>query len=133
MASAQEKSTIGAWLLHHDQKLSAVKSSDFQNIALAGRAARLLSVMSKESQWSVAMDRVQVLARANGIRKHEVPGLLEELGKLGLVDRGHDVVSVLGVTQTAILGHAADISRPSAPKTWSALLSSWPSEPAAPR
>ena len=53
--------------------------------------------MSKEFQWSVAMDRVQVLARANGIRKHEVPGLLEELGKLGLVDRGHDVVSVLGV------------------------------------
>jgi hypothetical protein len=49
----------GAWLMHHDQKLSAVKSTEFESITTAGRAARLLSFISKEEQWSVPLARVQ--------------------------------------------------------------------------
>jgi hypothetical protein len=57
----------GAWLMHHEQKLSAVKSTEFESIAIAGRAARLLSYLSKEVQWTVPTERVLVLAQTNGI------------------------------------------------------------------
>jgi hypothetical protein len=103
------KATLGAWVIHHDQKLTAVRSSDFGNIALAGRAGRLLSVMSKENEWDISNERLAELARVNGIEKFALPGLLEELRKAGLIDRGQDGVSVLGVTQSSLLGHTADL------------------------
>lgn len=99
----------GAWLMHHDQKLSAVKSTAFESITTAGRAARLLSYISKEDEWSVALDRVQSLAQANGIRKHEVPGLLSELAKVGVIDQGSGGVAVLGVSQQNLFKHAATV------------------------
>ena len=89
----------GAWLMHHDQKLSAVKSTEFESITTAGRAARLLSCVSKEEQWSVSLVRVQTLAQANGIRKHEVAGLLLELKKVGVIDQSSNGVAILGVSQ----------------------------------
>ena len=98
---------IGAWLMHHDQKLSGVKSVEFENIALAGRAARLLSFISKEAQWSVSHDRVNALAQANGIRRLEVAGLLAELVKIGVLDVSGTGISVLGVSQTNLFQHAA--------------------------
>ena len=98
--------TTGAWLIHHDQKLSAVKSSEFENITTAGRAARLLSVISKELAWTVTDDRVQALARVNGIKKHEVPGLIGELEASGLVNRVTGGVAVLGITQANLFKHA---------------------------
>ena len=104
-----ESPVVGAWLLHHDQKLSAVRSRDFPNITLAGRAARLLSVMSREFEWTLSLERVQELGRANDISKHEIPGLLEELTRLGLVDRSANGVAVLGVTQTSLVKHASTI------------------------
>jgi hypothetical protein len=96
----------GAWLMHHDQKLSAVKSTEFESIAIAGRAARLLSYLSKEVQWSVPTERVLVLAQANGIRRHEVPGLLSELQTAGVIDQGANGISVLGVRQANLFHHA---------------------------
>jgi len=95
--------------MHHDQKLSAVKSTEFESIAIAGRAARLLSCLSKEVQWTVSMERVQVLAQANGIRRHEIPGLLSELVSAGVIDRGDKGVSVLGVRQANLFRHASAI------------------------
>jgi DNA-binding IclR family transcriptional regulator len=86
-------------LIHHDQKLSGVRSNEFENITTAGRAARLLSYVSKEFAWTVSDDRVQALATANGIKKHEVPGLVGELQSAGLVDRSSGGIAVLGVTQ----------------------------------
>lgn len=96
----------GAWLIHHDQKLCAVKSNEFGNITTAGRAARLLSCISKELEWTISDDRVQALARANGIKKHEVPGLLGELEAVGLIHRGTSGLSVLGITQANLFQHA---------------------------
>jgi hypothetical protein len=92
--------------MHHDQKLSAVKSTEFESITIAGRAARLLSYVSKEAQWTVPMERVLVLAQANGIRRHEVPGLLSELVAAGVIDKGDDGISVLGVKQANLFQHA---------------------------
>ena len=97
----------GAWLMHHDQKLSAVKSTEFGSITTAGRAARLLSYISKEDQWSVPLERVQTLAQANGIRKHEVAGLLTELKNVGVVDQSAAGVAILGVSQNNLFQHAA--------------------------
>ncbi len=57
------KSIIGGWLLHHDQKLLSSKTVEFENIATAGRSARLLSAISKEDQWTVDNDRVIELGR----------------------------------------------------------------------
>ena len=110
MSESNSKRGIqGAWLLHHDQKLAAVNSREFQNIALAGRGGRLLSAVSQETETTVSTERVEALALANGIRKYEVPGLLGELAKLGLVDATPTGVAVLGVSQTRLLSHTADL------------------------
>lgn len=103
------KGIIGGWLLHHDQKLLSSKTVEFENIATAGRSARLLSVISKEDQWTVDNNRVVELGRQLGIRKHELPGLLSVLASEGLVQTGDDGVTVLGVTQARLLDHAANI------------------------
>jgi hypothetical protein len=103
------KGVIGAWLLHHDQKLLNSKTTSFENIALAGRASRLLSVISREDESSVSNDRVSELAKGIGIRRHQIEGLLGELAEQGLVAQGKSGVTVFGVTQAGLLDHAADI------------------------
>jgi hypothetical protein len=62
--------------------------------------------VSKEFAWTVSDDRVQALATANGIKKHEVPGLVGELQSAGLVDRSSGGIAVLGVTQANLFQHA---------------------------
>ncbi len=109
MPDSSNKSTIGAWLIHHDQKLLSARTTEFESIATAGRAARILSSISREEEWDVPNDRVIELARVNGIRRHEVAGLLTNLQEQGLVDVGISGVSVLGVSQHRLLDHAADI------------------------
>ncbi|MER9870688.1 hypothetical protein NKJ35_26535 [Mesorhizobium sp. M0136] len=103
------KGIVGAWLLHHDQKLLNSKTTSFENIALAGRASRLLSVVSKEDESNVSNERVGELANGIGIRRLEIKGLLSELEEQGLVAQGKSGVTVLGVTQARLLDHAADI------------------------
>lgn len=110
-----DSKTEGAWLLHHDQKLIQTNSVSFEGIATAGRSSRLLSVISKELECTVPMDRVHALAQGLGIRKLEVPGLVGELRSQGLVDSSNEAVSVLGVTQASLLDHAASIFRSQQP------------------
>jgi hypothetical protein len=104
-----QKNTVGAWLLHHDQKLTHSKTTAFESIAVAGRSARLLSVITREGDWSVSIERVNELANGIGIRKLELPGLLGELERQGLIAQGVAGISVLGVSQVRLLDHAADI------------------------
>ncbi|WP_155982285.1 hypothetical protein [Xanthobacter sp. 126] len=103
------KGVVGGWLLHHDQKLLNSKTVAFDNIAIAGRSARLLSAIAREDEWTVTHERVVELGRQLGIRKHELPGLLDVLGSEGLVHSEDNGVSVLGVTQARLLEHAANI------------------------
>jgi hypothetical protein len=112
-----EKETVGAWLLHHDQKLARSQTTEFETIAIAGRAARLLSSCAREIEWVVPKARVNELARANGIRSHEVSGLLTALVSQGLVDQANDSISVLGVSQTNLLFHAEAIFEANEPET----------------
>jgi hypothetical protein len=112
-----EKETVGAWLLHHDQKLSSSQTTEFETIAIAGRAARLLSACAREIEWVVPKARVSELARANGIRSHEVSGLLGALESQGLVDQTRDSISVLGVSQADLLLHAEAIFEANEPDT----------------
>lgn len=99
----------GAWLMHHDQKLSTVNSTEFAGVTTAGRAARLLSYISKENEWTVSRERVHSLAQANGIRRHEVTGLVSELKKVGVLDETSSGVAVLGVSQQNLFRHAAAV------------------------
>lgn len=99
----------GAWLMHHDQKLSSVKSTEFESVTVAGRASRLLSYISQDEQWAVPMERVETLAQANGIRRHELPGLLAALSDVGVVDRGTKGVAVLGISQANLFKHANSV------------------------
>ncbi len=46
------------------------------------------------------------LAQANGILRHEVPGLLSELVAAGVIDQGDKGISVLGVRQANLFQHA---------------------------
>jgi hypothetical protein len=104
-----KKGVVGGWLLHHDQKLLSSRTIEFENIALAGRSARLLSAISREEEWTVSNDRIGVLAHGLGIRKLELPALLGELQEQGLVDASGAGVAVLGVAQSRLLEHATDI------------------------
>lgn len=112
---APPKNTVGAWLLHHDQKLTHSRTTEFESIAVAGRSARLLSVITREGDWSVTNDRVNELANGIGIRKLELPGLLGELEKQGLIQQGLAGISVLGVSQIRLLDHAAEIFESQSP------------------
>ena len=55
---APKKNVVGAWLLHHDQKLLNSKTTAFENIALAGRAARLLSCVDVDGNSDDRSDAV---------------------------------------------------------------------------
>ena len=109
MSNADEKSTVGAWLLHHDQKLTNANTTEFESIVAAGRSARLLSVISREKSTTVSRERVIELARGMGIRKIEIDGFQNELSRHGLIDIGSSGIAVLGVSQASLLDHAADI------------------------
>jgi hypothetical protein len=95
MTSIIKKNVVGAWLLHHDQKLASSKTTAFESIALAGRSSRLLSVITKEADWSISTERANELANGIGIRKLELPGLLGELERQGLIEQGLSGISVL--------------------------------------
>ena len=109
------KKTVGAWLLHHDQKLANARTTEFESIVAAGRSARLLSAISREHQTTVSRERVVVLAQQTGIREIEAHGYLSQLERHGLIDVSESAVTVLGVSQAGLLGHAADLFEDQSP------------------
>ena len=109
MSGPKSKNTVGAWLLHHDQKLQHTQSTEFESIVVAGRSTRLLSAISQESQSAISKNRATELARGLGIRKIELSGFLATLQSHGLIDVGEKGIEVLGVSQANLLGHASDI------------------------
>jgi hypothetical protein len=109
LAKSLTKGIKGAWLLHHDQKLLNVRTTEFESIVTAGRSARLLSIISREIENTVTRERVIELARGIGIRKIEVDAFLSVLAEHGLIDNSDSGVAVLGVSQASLLDHASDI------------------------
>ena len=116
MSDLKTKNTVGAWLLHHDQKLQRTQSTEFESIVVAGRSTRLLSAISQESQSTISKKRATELARGLGIRGIELSGFLETLENHGLIDIGKKGIAVLGVSQANLLGHASDIFESESPQ-----------------
>ena len=115
MSDINNKNIVGAWLLHHDQKLQSAQTTEFESIVVAGRSTRLLSVISQESQSTISMVRVMELARGLGIRQIEVGGYLDKLEHHGLIDIEKKNLTVLGVSQVTLLNHANDIFETQSP------------------
>ena len=109
MSVLKSKNTVGAWLLHHDQKLQRTQSTEFESIVVAGRSTRLLSAISQESQSAISKNRATELARGLGIREIELSGFLATLESHGLIHIAKSGIDVLGVSQTNLLDHASDI------------------------
>jgi len=107
MSTPLPPAVTGAWLVHHEQKLSAVKVGGFDATVSAGRTARVLSLITREEEWEVPLDRVDALAKANQINRLELRASLTLLKEQGLVDLTEKAVAVLGVTQSTLLTHAA--------------------------
>ena len=111
-----DKSTVGAWLLHHDQKLLNTNTTEFESIFAAGRAARLLSVISQEIKTTIPNERAEELARGVGIRKFQVKSLLELLDSHGLIQIGTSSIDVFEVSQASLLDHATNIFEAQSPQ-----------------
>ena len=107
---------MGAWLLHHEQKLLKAQTTEFESIVTAGRSARLLSAISREEDTRIPYSRVKELARGIGIREIEIDGLLRRLTEHGLIQASASEVAVLGVAQSTLLEHAANIFESQAPQ-----------------
>jgi hypothetical protein len=107
MSNRLPPAVTGAWLVHHEQKLSAVKVAGFDATISAGRTARVLSLITREDEWEVPLDRVEALAKANQINRLELRASLTTLSEQGLIDLTDKAVAVLGVTQSMLLNHAA--------------------------
>jgi len=107
MSKSLPPSVTGAWLVHHEQKLSAVKVAGFDATISAGRTTRVLSLITREEGWEIPLKRVDALAKANQINRLEVKAALRTLGDQGLIDVTESGVAVLGVTQSSLLTHAA--------------------------
>jgi len=105
-----EKKTKGAWLIHHCQKIQATTNQDFDAIAFAGKCGTLLSAMSGQQQTKITQEKLNALAKANGISpKTEAPSILTELERQKLILRGPDQLEVLGLTGLSILEHTSTI------------------------
>lgn len=103
--------TVGAWLIHHTDKLGGVtKPHSFDAIEAAGRCGILLSALSANEQSTLATNQVHAIATAAGINTHvELPGLLSQLQARELVEVGDAGVTVLGVTLASVLEHTAAV------------------------
>lgn len=106
----------GAWLVHHAQKIQLTTNQDFDNVAFAGKSAILLSAISAAQQESLSHEKVRSLAKANSIgQRTELPGILEELERQRLIERGASGIDVLGVSSSSVIEHAARIFAESDP------------------
>lgn len=115
MSKSLSPAVTGAWLVHHEQKLSAVKVAGFDATISAGRTARVLSLITREDEWEVPLSRVDALAKANQINRLELKASLTTLKEQGLIDVTGDGVAVLGVTQSMLLSHASTMFDAEAP------------------
>lgn len=104
--------TKGAWLIHHTNKLSDVKNvGDFEDINISGKCGLLVSHISEgEKQSTISKEKLAVIAKAAGISKLELPGILDVLSneKVINVGRNGDVAS-LGITTTNVLVQTSKI------------------------
>jgi hypothetical protein len=113
-----KKKITGAWIIHHCRKLQGVTlaTQDYEQIGFAGKCGTMLNALAGTQEVDVTMDRVQALAKANGIStKLELPSILQELQRQRLIDQGKSGIAVLGLTTAQTLQKTATIFDDSSP------------------
>lgn len=113
-----DKKTVGAWIVHHTQKLQGVTlaTSDYEQVGFAGKCGIILNALAGSSESQLTNDRVNALAKANGVSvKLELPTILDELHRQRLIDRSASGVAVLGLTTGQTLEHTTTIFEESNP------------------
>lgn len=113
-----DKKTTGAWIIHHTQKLRSVTLAipEYEQIGFAGKCGIVLNALSGSNETSLTNNRINTLAKANGILvRLELPIILEELHRQRLIDKGETGITVLGLTTTQTLEHTSTIFEESSP------------------
>ncbi len=113
-----DKKTTGAWIIHHTQKLRSVNLTipEYEQIGFAGKCGIVLNALSGSNENSLTNNRINTLAKANGILvRLELPVILEELHRQRLIDKGETGITVLGLTTTQTLEHTSTIFEESSP------------------
>jgi predicted transcriptional regulator len=115
-----DKRTKGAWLIHHSNKLSIIKTSsgEYEQIDFAGKCGMLLNALAGSDEITMDIQRVNALGKAAGISTRlELPTILKELERQNLIDQGKSGITVLGLTTGKTLQHAATIYENANPTT----------------
>ncbi|MCI0391707.1 MAG: hypothetical protein MOB07_23435 [Acidobacteria bacterium] len=109
---------IGAWIIHHNQKLQAVEHTpDYEQISLAAKCGIVLNALSGSESSSLSNEKMTALSQANGISARlELPAILTELERQRLIDRGEHGIEVLGLTSEQVLENTTLIFEESSPK-----------------
>jgi hypothetical protein len=105
-----DEKTIGAWVVHHTNKLEqSVGPHSYDSILTAGKAGILLSALSATDLNRLSRPKVDALARAANINRLELPALLQMLSHKGLVRVGDATMDILGVTTPTVLQRTSEI------------------------
>jgi hypothetical protein len=108
-----EKQTTGAWVVHHGRKVAADMrgAAEFSAIDLAAKSAGLLARLGESQQATLTQAQVTAAAKVGNLNpKTELAACLDHLQNRKLIDLSSTgAVSVLGVTGSSALTHAADL------------------------
>lgn len=105
--------TEGAWIIHHSKKLQDVtRTSDFEDIELAGKCGLLLSSLAaSEDESTLNKEKVNAISDSLNINKKlELPIIKDTLKNAKLIDISQSGdISVLGITTSGVLTHTSEI------------------------
>lgn len=106
-----DRKTRGAWVVHHAEKLDNVSEpGDFDRITLAGKCGRLLATLAATDEAVLSTQQIRDLAKTARVNPtFELPPVLQALRDERLIDMQDEEVSVIGLTQTAILDHVGAV------------------------
>lgn len=108
-----DKTTTGAWIIHHGRKLNdnINAAAEYSAIDIAAKSASLLSRMAASEQDEISSETVTTLSKVGGLNpKTELKACLNELEKQKVIDVSESgAVSVLGITANSALTHAAEL------------------------
>jgi hypothetical protein len=109
---------IGAWVIHHNQKLRAVEHTpDYDQICMAAKCGIMLNAVAASEDSSIPNDKLNALSQANGVSvRLELPAILSELERQRLIDKGEHGIEVLGLTSGQVLEKTSEIFEESSPK-----------------
>ncbi|WP_417485258.1 hypothetical protein [Maricaulis salignorans] len=115
-----EKTTTGAWIVHHGRKVAASVAgpSEYSALDIAAKSTELLIRMSGSDEETLPESLVNNIAKYAGLNpKTELPACLAQLRQQRVIDvSASGEVVVLGITASSALGHAADLFEKNEPE-----------------